>query len=244
MPHSIGGDGRSNDEVAIQRAYYQNTAQRYDAAHVHEKDEHYFALRFLEAAIDHYGIKSVLDVGAGTGRVACYLKAKYPALKIISIEPVKELRDVGHAKGLTEEELREGDATRLQFQDAQFDLVCEFGILHHVKHPASVVAEMLRVGRVGIFISDSNNFGQGSFVSRAAKQLLNALGLWRIADLIKTKGKGYEITEGDGLAYSYSVFNNYAQIARACHTHIFNTESAGINPYRTAPHVALLGIKK
>jgi hypothetical protein len=40
------------------------------------------------------------------------------------------------------------------------------------------------------------------------------------------------------------VFNNYAQIARVCRTHIFNTEPAGINPYRTAPHVALLGIKK
>ncbi|MHB1217896.1 MAG: class I SAM-dependent methyltransferase [Alphaproteobacteria bacterium] len=234
----------SNDEVAIQRAYYKSTAQRYDSVHVREKDEHYFALRFLETAIDHYGIASVLDVGAGTGRVACYLKAKYPALKVISVEPVKELREIGYSKGLTKEELIEGDATRLQFQDSQFDLVCEFGILHHVRNPASVVAEMLRVGRVGIFISDSNNFGQGSFVSRTVKQLLDALGLWRIADLIKTRGKGYEITEGDGLAYSYSVFNNYAQIARACYTHIFNTEPAGINPYRTAPHIALLGIKK
>lgn len=234
----------SNDEVAIQRAYYKSSAQQYDSVHVNEKDEHHFALRFLEAAIDHYGITSVLDVGAGTGRVACHLKEKYPALKVVSVEPVKELREVGYSKGLTREELIEGDATRLQFQDSQFDLVCEFGILHHVRSPASVVAEMLRVGKVGIFISDSNNFGQGSFASRAVKQLLDALGLWRVADLIKTKGKGYEITEGDGLAYSYSVFNNYAQIARACHTHIFNTEPAGINPYRTAPHIALLGIKK
>lgn len=234
----------SNDEVAIQRAYYESTARKYDAAHVHEKDEHYFALRFLEAAIGQYGIASVLDVGAGTGRVACYLKEKYPALRVVSIEPVKALREVGHSKGLTEEELIEGDATRLQFPDGAFDLVCEFGILHHVKNPTSVVAEMLRVGKVGIFISDSNNFGQGSCAARATKQFLNALGLWRIADWVKTKGKGYEITEGDGLAYSYSVFNNYAQIARACRTHIFNTEPAGINPYRTASHVALLGIKK
>lgn len=233
-----------DDEVAIQQAYYKSTAKRYDAAHVHEKDEHFFALRFLETAIDHYGIASVLDVGAGTGRVACYLKTKYPALRIVSIEPVKELREVGYTKGLTKEELVEGDATRLQFPDGTFDLVCEFGILHHVRRPETVVAEMLRVAKIGIFISDSNNFGQGRPLSRALKQFLNALGLWRLADLIKTKGKGYQITEGDGLAYSYSVFNNYAQIARACHTHIFNTEPAGINPYRTAPHIALLGIKK
>lgn len=234
----------SDDEVAIQRAYYESTARKYDAVHVHEKDEHYFALRFLEAVIGHYGIASVLDVGAGTGRVAHYLKAKHPTLRIVSVEPVKELREVGHAKGLSEAELIEGDATKLQFADGAFDLVCEFGILHHVRHPETVIAEMMRVAKVGIFISDSNNFGQGSPLSRAIKQLLDALGLWRVADWVKTKGKGYEITEGDGLAYSYSVFNNYAQIARVCRTHIFNTESAGINPYRTAPHIALLGIKK
>ncbi|MCX7353639.1 MAG: class I SAM-dependent methyltransferase [Alphaproteobacteria bacterium] len=204
----------SNEEVSAQRAYYKSTARNYDSSHVNEKDEHYFALRFLEAAIDHYGIRSVLDVGAGTGRAACYLKEKHPALKVASVEPVKELREVGYSKGLTKEELIEGDATRLQFQDGQFDLVCEFGILHHVKSPAAVVAEMLRVGKVGIFISDSNNFGQGPFASRAFKQLLDTLGLWRIANLIKTKGKGYQITEGDGLAYSYSVFKNYEQIAR------------------------------
>lgn len=234
----------SNDEVAIQRAYYKSTARRYDAAHVHEKDEHYLALRFLDAAIDYYGITSVLDVGAGTGRVALYLKAKHPALKIVSVEPVKELREVGHAKGLSEAELIAGDATKLQFADGAFDLVCEIGILHHVRDPAAVVAEMLRVAKVGIFISDSNNFGQGSFLLRAVKQFLHALGLWKAANWIKTMGKGYQITEGDGLAYSYSVFKNYDQIARVCRTHILNTAPAGINPYRTAPLVALLGIKK
>lgn len=234
----------NDDEVAIQRAYYKSTAQSYDAGHVHAKDEHYFALRFLEAAIDHYGITSILDVGAGTGRAALHLKTKYPALKIVSVEPVRELREVGRAKGLSEAELIDGDATKLPFGDGAFDLVCEFGILHHVREPAVAIAEMLRVAKVGIFISDSNNFGQGSFLSRAFKQLLDALGLWRVADLIKTKGKGYQITEGDGLAYSYSVFNDYAQIARVCRTHIFNTEPAGINLYRTAPHIALLGIKK
>ncbi|MGE0093173.1 MAG: class I SAM-dependent methyltransferase [Alphaproteobacteria bacterium] len=234
----------SNDEVSIQRAYYKDTAESYDAGHVNEKDEHYLGLRFLEAAIDYYGIASVLDVGAGTGRVARYLKPKHPALKILSVEPVKELREVGHAKGLSEAELIAGDATKLQFADGAFDLVCEVGILHHVRDPSAVIAEMLRVAKVGIFISDSNNFGQGSFLLRTVKQLLYNLGLWKVADWIKTLGKGYQITEGDGLAYSYSVFKNYAQIARVCHTHILNTAPAGINPYRTAPVVALLGIKK
>ena len=234
----------TNEEVAIQRAYYKDTAESYDAAHTQGKDEHYLGLRLLEAAIDYYDITSVLDVGAGTGRVARFLKPKHPSLKILSVEPVKELREVGHIRGLPEDELIEGDATKLQFADGAFDLVSEIGILHHVRDPAAVVAEMLRVAKVGIFISDSNNFGQGSALWRAVKQSIDTLGLWKVADWFKTKGKGFQITEGDGLAYSYSVFNNYAQIARVCNTHVLNITPAGINPYRTASHVALIGIKK
>lgn len=103
---------------------------------------------------------------------------------------------------------------------------------------------MLRVARKAIFISDSNNFGQGSFISRSIKQLINSVGLWRVADLIKTKGKGYTISEEDGLAYSYSVFDDYKQIEAGCRSiHLLNTKDGQINPYRTAGHVALLGIK-
>jgi len=237
---------RVDDEVLVQRAYYKETAKLYDSLHVNanEKDEHYFALRFLEAAIDYYGIHSILDIGAGTGRVARYLKDRYPHLKIASIEPVNELREIGYARGLSREELIEGDVLDIKFKEGEFDLVCEFGVLHHVKDPALAVKEMLRVSKIGIFVSDSNNFGQGSFWARSIKQLLNGLRLWGLADYIKTKGKGYSISKGDGLFYSYSVFNNYKQIRNQCHIHIFNTNPAGINPYRTASHVALLAIKK
>jgi hypothetical protein len=103
---------------------------------------------------------------------------------------------------------------------------------------------MLRVAQRAIFISDSNNFGQGGRLSRFLKQAINSVGLWPIADQIKTKGKGYAISEGDGLYYSYSVFNNYEQIATKCQSvHMLNTIDGGPNLYRTASHVALLGIK-
>ena len=230
-------------ETDIQRTYYKDTAKLYDTLHVNKKDEHYFALRILEAIIELYDIKSVLDIGAGTGRVARHLKSKNPDLRILSVEPVRELREIGYSHGLSRDELVEGDVNKLALRDGEFDLVTEFGVLHHVKDPALAISEMLRVSKIGIFISDSNNFGQGSFMSRSVKQVLNALKLWQLADLIKTKGKGYTISEGDGLAYSYSVFNNYDQIAKQCKTHIFNTGPAGVNPYRTAEHVGLLGIK-
>jgi ubiquinone/menaquinone biosynthesis C-methylase UbiE len=232
-------------EQEIQQRYYADTANRYDAMHVDNRDEHYFALSILIGAIDFLNARSVLDVGSGTGRALEYLKKHRPGLRVVGIEPVAELRKMGYGKGLSSEELIDGDATKLQFGTDEFDVVCEFGILHHIGQPSLAVAEMIRVSRKAVFISDCNNFGQGGLASRFAKQSLNAFGLWRIADLVKTRGKGYTISEGDGLAYSYSVFNSYAQIRKACRTvHLINTLDGGPNLYRTASHVALLGIKK
>jgi SAM-dependent methyltransferase len=194
--------------------------------------------------LDHFRINSTLDIGTGTGRAVSFIKAHRPAIKVVGIEPVEALREIAYTKGLGPDEVMDGDATRLAFADGAFDLVCEFGVLHHIRQPERAVAEMLRVARKAVFISDSNNFGQGSGPARLLKQLINMLGLWKLTDLVKTRGKGYSISEGDGLSYSYSVFNNYRQLRSACsRIHVLNTTPAGINPYRSASHVALLGIK-
>lgn len=232
-------------EIEIQRQYYSSMAHDYDAKHLGESSEHLFALNFLLAVLDFLNIRSLLDIGSGTGRALSYIKDKAPGVRLLGVEPVTELREIGYAKGLSRSELFEGDGYRLEFEDGQIDLVCEFGVLHHVRNPEQVVAEMLRVAKKAIFISDSNNFGQGSPMLRMLKQTINAVGLWRVADFIKTKGKGYLVSEGDGLAYSYSVFNNYTQIRQQCsRVHLFNTIDGHIDPYRTASHVALLGIKR
>jgi len=236
--------GSASDEVAIQRAYYSHTAQQYDDMHVSDKAEHEFALAFMLSMISFLEIGSVLDIGSGTGRAPLRLKALYPNLRVLGIEPSRELREVGYGKGLSQSELADGDAQGLAFADGAFDLVCEFGALHHIPDPGKAVSEMLRVASKAIFISDCNNFGKGGFLMRAAKQTLRSLRLWSVADFVKTRGKGYLISEGDGLSYSYSVFTHYRPIWRCCRSvHLLNTVPAGMNLYRTASHVALLGIK-
>jgi SAM-dependent methyltransferase len=231
-------------EQEHQRRYYAATAQHYDAAHVHGGDEHYFALAFMLGALDFLGVTSVLEVGSGTGRALEYLRDRAPQVLRHGTEPVPELRQIAYGKGIAESELTAGDANQLEFADATFDLVCAFGVLHHVGDHRRVVGEMLRVASKAILISDSNNFGQGRPLVRAAKQALNAMKLWPVANWVKTGGKGYTVTEGDGLSYSYSVFNDYELIRTNCKSvHVINTLGAAINPYRTAPHVALLGIK-
>lgn len=234
----------SETEVNLQRQYYADTAAKYDAMQISDQDEHQLALAILSAMIEFHGIKSVLDVGSGTGRALRYLKARHPDVRFVGIEPVEALRKVGHAAGLTTEELRDGDINALNAANGEFDLVCEFAVLHHVPKPELAVGEMLRVARKAIFISDANNFGQGGPLARLLKQVINAVGLWRLFDWIRTGGKGYHLSAGDGLFYSYSVFNNFEQIRKTCPTiRLFNTVPAGANLYRTAPHVALFGLK-
>lgn len=235
----------SGKERDIQQQYYRETATNYDLAHLNQCDEHYFSLCFLISILDFYGIRSILDVGSGTGRVVAHVKGERPDLTIVGLEPVQELRAIGYSKGLTENELVEGDGTALPFRNGEFDMVCSFGVLHHVRTPDVVVAEMLRVAKTAVFISDANNFGQGTKLSRFLKQCLNGVGLWGLANYVKTGGKGYSISEGDGLAYSYSVFNNYPMIEKQCEkVHLLNTQGSGVNFYRSVGHLALLGVKR
>jgi ubiquinone/menaquinone biosynthesis C-methylase UbiE len=231
--------------IDIQRQYYAETADQYDTVHGRDNIEHNFALQFMISVCRHLEMRSVLDVGSGTGRALLDMKATMPDVSVVGIEPSLELRKIGHAKGLDEAELIDGDAMKLNYEDGSFDLVCEFGALHHIPDPSKAVSEMLRVARKGIFISDSNNFGQGSELSRFVKQAINAAGLWSLAYKLKTRGKGYTVSEGDGLAYSYSLFNDLNQIKRSCPSvHMFNPLPAGPNLYRTASHVDLLGLKR
>ena len=236
-------------QVDIQRSYYRSTAQKYDQMHKdHIEDKHItpsaFAFSWMLGLIHIFEIKSILDIGSGTGRQLKKIMDLKPDIKIIGIEPSQELREIGYKKNINRESLIDGDAMSLNFDDGQFDLVCEFGALHHIPLPRKAISEMLRVSKKGIFISDNNNFGQGSFISRSAKQVINKLGLWNVFNMLKTKGKGYNLSEGDGLAYSYSVFNDYNFIKKNCqNVYLLNTNNSGHNLYKTASHVALFGRK-
>lgn len=229
------------DPVAIQRKYYEQTAAAYDETHVSEADEHHVALGWLASIIKMQKFDSLLDVGCGTGRGLRFLKANAISIKMTGIEPVSSLRQVGLNSGLTGSEIMDGDALAIPFPDRSFDVVCAFAILHHIKDHRRVVREMCRVARRAVFISDANNFGQGSLLSRTAKQALNACGLWPLYNLIRTKGKGYQISEGDGLFYSYSLTNDLPILQeRFSDLQFMTTKPSGVNLYRSAPHFAVM----
>ena len=233
------------DKVAseIQKNYYAKTADGYDSQHLFHGDEHYLALNYLDGLIKFNNVKTLLDIGEGTGRVALFLKKRNPILKIISIEPVKELRDIGYSKGLEQSELLDGDVYSLPFENSSFDLVCAFGVFHHLENPLAALGEMQRVSRSSIFISDSNNFGQGSSTSRFIKQTLNSIKLWDLAVFVKTKGKKYSISAGDGLAYSFSLFSLIKSLKTSYSIYFLSTVPSKRNLYKSASHIAVFAQK-
>ncbi|OAI24510.1 hypothetical protein A1351_17795 [Methylosinus sp. R-45379] len=224
--------------------YYAAAAADYDALHIDPRDEHAKALGWLAAMIGQYAFTSVLDVGSGTGRALFYLKDR-PGLELKGVEPSQALREIAYAKGLAETQLVAGDALALEFVDNSIDVVCAFGILHHIEDHRRAVAEMCRVARRAVFISDANNFGQGSFKSRAMKQILNALGLWRICDYIRTGFRGYHFSEGDGVYYSYSIHDDVLSLrSKFPDVYYMSTRPSGPDLYRAAQTLAVFATRE
>ncbi len=200
----------NTSEELTQRSYYAETSHRYDKMHVAEDDEHFVSLSYISAFLRKLGARTALDVGCGTGRAALYLRENNPELTVYGVEPVPELLDVAVTKGVEKQSLVNGSGLNLPFKDKGFDAVIECGVLHHVREPKLVVTEMMRVARIAIFLSDSNIFGQGKLSLRFLKLAMYKAGLWKYIKLLQTGGKGYTISPGDGLAYSYSTYMQYS----------------------------------
>ncbi len=199
-------------EVALQRRYYTDIAEDYERDHVGIADEHQKSLDYTAFFIDWLGAESVLDVGMGTGRGARHFKAANPDLEVVGVDPVEGLVRIARREGLGPAEALVGSGYDLPFADNSFDVVFELGCLHHVRRPELIVREMIRVARKGIFMSDSNRFAGGPMGARYLKLALYRLGLWRAADWVKTGGRGYLYDEGDGVFYSYSLYDSYDMV--------------------------------
>jgi len=192
-----------------QQDYYAETASAYESMHVQPGDEHFIALEYAAALLHVVRARSVLDVGSGTGRVSRFLQQRSPDLIIEGVEPIDELREQAQARGTA---LHKASGEHLPFHDDSFDVVMSFALLHHVPDPRPVIKEMIRVARFGVMISDANRFAQGSTVAGMLKLAIHRSGLWPAFERIRTRGRGFMESEGDGIFYSYSIFDSMSQL--------------------------------
>lgn len=241
-PHAATGD-----PVAAQRDYYRRTAADYDAMRECEA-EHENALRHVVRYLTRIDARTVLDTGCGTGRAMRFVARELPSVAVRGNDPSRDLLRVATGDHrIASSALDCASSDFLPYRDDAFDAVIATGVMHHVPDPDAVVREMLRVARKGIFISDSNIFGRGPVPARVLKLALARAHLLRPINRWRRGGHDWFVSEGDGVVWSYSVYDSLPRVAAVCaETAVISTNPPGVTgrPLLRSTHCLLAGFKQ
>lgn len=94
--------------------------------------------------------KVVLEIGCGNGIGARLINEYFSPSKIYAIDLDKRMVDLAKRHNLYDSIIFElGDASRLRFEDGQFDAVFDFGVLHHIPNWEDCIKELIRVLKIG-----------------------------------------------------------------------------------------------
>lgn len=94
-----------------------------------------------------------IDIGCGPGQILRKLAARLPGWRFFGVDSSEAMLARARAAGADGQvEFLRGDANRLAFPDASFDLVMSNSVLHHLDRPQRLFAEMARVARPGAAI--------------------------------------------------------------------------------------------
>jgi SAM-dependent methyltransferase len=230
--------------------YYAATAEQYDDAHRgNHEPEHDDALAWIGRLLPGLGIRSILDTGCGTGRGIEFMRQQHPEIVLRGNDPSPDLLRIAvEQRGIPPELLDCASSTPLPYPDGAFDAVMALGVLHHVPAPDRFVQEMIRVSRRAVFISDRNRFGDGHPVWRRMKWIFWKAHLWRLLFRLKNRGKDWYYTDGDGVAFSYSVFDSIELLVRnGYRIAVIPTRGSGqayASPLFLASHALVCAIKE
>ena len=108
--------------------------------------------------IDHYQLKagdSVLDVGCGKGFQLVELALALPGLNVCGLD-VSDYA-IQHAHPEVKSKIQKGTASKLPFQDNQFDLIISINTLHNLNNREleAALREVERVGKKKYFCVES-----------------------------------------------------------------------------------------
>ncbi len=101
----------------------------------------------------------IADLGAGTGGAAPFLKSRFPAAGLLSIDSSRAMLEAGEASKLSVC----ADVTNLPLADGCIDLAVSNLMLHHCPDPSATLAEIRRVlSDCGLLLMTT--FGRTSFI--------------------------------------------------------------------------------
>lgn len=135
------------------KRFFERVAPEWDAMRSEWYDERVITELARRARIT--STSTVLDVGTGTGFVACGLASQ--AARVIGVDNSPAMLAVARRNldelGLLNVELREAEVARLPLADASVDASVANMVLHHATDPGSMVREMARVTRPGGYVA-------------------------------------------------------------------------------------------
>ena len=93
---------------------------------------------------------TILDLGTGPGHLPIEITKQSPAVKVVGIDLSRKLIHMAQTNALRiglsgRLDFEVGNAGRLRFEDAVFDMVISTGMFHSLKNPVKVLREIYRV---------------------------------------------------------------------------------------------------
>jgi ubiquinone/menaquinone biosynthesis C-methylase UbiE len=141
-------------------------------------------LRPLLDQIDLDHITTVLEIGCGAGIVAATLKEKYN-MNVTGTDVDPGQIEIAKKYHQENESLRflEADASKLPFENGEFDMVLSLQVLHHIGDWRAVLEEVNRVLKPkGFFVLGDLAFSR--FLTRMLRPMVKNYGLYTIDDVI------------------------------------------------------------
>jgi SAM-dependent methyltransferase len=152
----------AEDRDSLSREAYASTVREAENAVLTEHDHqphhgytpaafrHYVRQRALLSALEGMRFESVLDVGCAEGYFMSAVRDRFAAT-VWGVD--LSTTALAKAHDLYGFPVAAGEATRLPFADASFDLVLSTEVIEHVLDPDLMVAEMRRVSRGTVLVT-------------------------------------------------------------------------------------------
>jgi ubiquinone/menaquinone biosynthesis C-methylase UbiE len=159
-------------------------------------------IEHIERLLPYVNLKeyqNYLEVGCGNGHTCKYLARKYH-LNVTGTDVDPEM--IQFAKENIDDipsiRFLEMDATKIPFEDKEFDIVLSFGVMHHIRNWEKALEEISRVLKPQGFLI-FGDLAYSRFITRIFKPIVKNYGVYTIDDITDRLGRnGFEIVHEEG----------------------------------------------
>jgi ubiquinone/menaquinone biosynthesis C-methylase UbiE len=136
--------GAGRQKIMSQTYTKEDAAKRYDSARALPAEALALAMETLQISLPLKRVKSILDLGAGTGRFSQPLQETFHC-PVIAVEPSDAMLAQGKSRRFDNIEWRQGSAENIPLGANSVDLVWMCQVFHHLEDPARAFQEIWRV---------------------------------------------------------------------------------------------------